>query len=140
MVAYSLSLIANACTSHTPPYLTGSLPIEAPRVAYAGDQIEIIIGPVAAHNGTPIGLVMVGTYGPKVYNTVFQSGLAYFTIPSGDTLQPGYLAFIAAADDARGEISIILKSQLSLAGSAADAVHRIVGQFIGEHLAGHIFA
>ncbi|GAB4516223.1 MAG: hypothetical protein OHK0046_21180 [Anaerolineae bacterium] len=70
-----------------------------------------MIGPVSASNGTPVGLIMLGTYGPKVYNTVFDAGVAHFVIPSKDTRQPGYLALIAAAEDARGEASIILLSE-----------------------------
>jgi hypothetical protein len=90
--------------------LTGDLPIGAPRVASTGDQINVEIGPVSVSNGTPVGLVMVGAHGPRVYNATFEAGMAHFVIPSGDTLQPGYLALIVAADDARGETSILLYS------------------------------
>jgi hypothetical protein len=88
--------------------LTGDLPIAAPSSAFAGEAIFVTVGPVAASNGTPIGLVMIGAYGPRVYNTVFESGIASFIIPAEDTRQPGYLALIVAADDARGEASIRL--------------------------------
>ncbi|MDX2075057.1 MAG: hypothetical protein SFZ02_01390 [bacterium] len=92
------------------PKLTGTIPIHAPDVASAGSPIEISIGPVNVANGTPIGLVMVGVHGPKVYNTVFTDGQAYFKIPSSDTYQPGYVALIVASEDARGEASIIVFS------------------------------
>ncbi|NJL57813.1 hypothetical protein HC928_23790 [bacterium] len=108
LAALLLIFILSQCTSDS--RLTGYLPIEAPMVANAGDQIAITIGPVVVDNGTPVGLVMLGTYGPRVYRTEFQSGLAYFTIPAEHTLQPGYLALIVAAEEARGEASIILFS------------------------------
>lgn len=110
LISIGILILLVSCMDGMQP-LAGRLPIEAPRVAYAGDEINITVGPVTANNGTPVGLVMVGTYGPKVYNTVFQSGIAHFTIPSKDTRQPGYLALIAASDEARGEASIILYSQ-----------------------------
>jgi hypothetical protein len=90
------------------PLLSGSLPIDAPKLARTGEQLEITIGPVAAANGTPAGLVMVGLHGARIYNTTISSGLARFVIPAQDTLQPGYLAFVAAIDEARGEAGIVL--------------------------------
>lgn len=96
------------------PTLTGNLPIRAPRAAAAGDTIQVIVGPVQASNGTPIGLVSVGLYGPMLYNSVFESGIANFTIPADHTDQPGYLALIAAADHARGQTSIRLLARRRL--------------------------
>jgi hypothetical protein len=88
--------------------LTGDLPVAAPLASHAGEAIQIVVGPVEVDNGTPIGMVLVGTFGPRVYNTVFTSGIAAFIIPAEHTLQPGYLALIVAVDSARGEASIIL--------------------------------
>lgn len=107
-VIVALLLFSAACT---PPHagLTGTLPIIAPALANAGEQINVTVGPVQnARNGTFVGLVMLGTYGPRVYQAEFVSGLAHFIIPPEHTLQPGYLALIAAVDEARGEASIIL--------------------------------
>ncbi len=103
-------LIITACTtapSHLPK-LTGDIPIHVPTTATAGSAIEISVGPLNVANGTPIGLVMVGVHGPKVYNTVFTDGKAFFQIPSTDTYQPGYMALIVASENARGEASILL--------------------------------
>jgi hypothetical protein len=100
-----------ASLQDTPPQtlpLTGILPIAVPRIANTGQQIDVEIGPVTADNGTPVGLVLVGAHGPRVYNTTFEAGMARFVIPSKDTHQPGYMALIVAADNARGEASIIL--------------------------------
>lgn len=97
--------------------LTGDLPINAPKIANAGDEIAVTVGPVSVNNNTPIGLVVVGTHGPRVYNTVFESGLAHFIIPPKDTRQPGYLALIAASEDARGETSIILNQDRTASAS-----------------------
>lgn len=108
MVALLIALVLSQCTSSQ--RLSGHLPIEAPLIANAGDQIAITIGPVAVDNGTPVGMVMLGTYGSRVYQTEFYAGLAHFTIPAEHTLQPGYLALIVAAEEARGEASIILFS------------------------------
>lgn len=103
-------LVFAACRGIDPhtSKLTGVLPIGAPAVASTGQQIDVEIGPVVTSNGTPVGLIMVGAHGPRVYNTTFEAGMAHFVIPSKDTLQPGYLALIVAAEDARGEASILL--------------------------------
>jgi hypothetical protein len=105
-----VGLFITACTQADKiiPTLTGNIPIHAPSVANAGSAIEVMVGPVNVANGTPIGLVMVGVDGPKVYNTVFQDGQAYFKIPPSDTYQPGYVALIVASQEARGETSIIV--------------------------------
>lgn len=108
LVSLGWLVLLTQCTSGAA--LTGNLPIEAPDVANAGDQIAVTIGPVSADNGTPVGLVMLGTYGSRVYRAEFHAGMAHFTIPAEHTLQPGYLALIVAAEEARGEASIILFS------------------------------
>ena len=107
-----VGLFVTACTQADKiiPTLTGNIPIHAPSTASAGSSIDVTIGPVNVANGTPIGLVMVGIHGPKVYNTVFQNGEAHFKIPSSDTYQPGYVALIVASQEARGEASIIVFS------------------------------
>jgi len=107
-----VGLFITACTQADKiiPTLTGNIPIHAPSTASAGSSIDIRVGPVNVANGTPIGLVMVGVHGPKVYHTVFQNGLAHFKIPSSDTYQPGYVALIVASQEARGEASIIVFS------------------------------
>ena len=103
-------IVVTACTTapNNIPKLTGNITIHAPATASAGSAIEISIGPLNVANGTPIGLVMVGVHGPKVYNTVFTDGKAFFQIPSTDTHQPGYVALIVASENARGEASIIV--------------------------------
>lgn len=107
-----VGLFITACTQADKiiPTLTGNIPIHAPSVANAGSAIDIVVGPVNVADGTPIGLVIVGVHGPKVYNTVFQDGQAYFKIPPNDTYQPGYVALIVASQEARGEASIIVFS------------------------------
>lgn len=112
-IVISVSLfitIAAACSQNIG--LTGELPVDAPALANAGEKIAVTVGPVpGANNGTSVGLVMLGTYGPRVYRSHFEAGLAYFTIPAAHTLQPGYLALIVASGDARGEASVILFSE-----------------------------
>ncbi len=89
--------------------LSGDLPIDAPRVASIGERINVTIGPLAeVPDGTRIGLVTMSNYGPHTYNTTFRGGLARFVIPSRHTTLPGYVALIAAVDDARGEASVVL--------------------------------
>jgi hypothetical protein len=105
-----LLLIPGTCNGVPPslPALSGILPITAPRITSAGEQIEISIGPVSAANGTPVGLVMIGARGPHIYNTTFEAGWAQIVIPASDTYQSGLLSLVAAADDARGNLSIVV--------------------------------
>lgn len=101
-------IAVSACRPILPP-LSGILPIQAPPIIVAGSPLKITIGPVAANDGTGVGLVLMGSRGPHVYHTTFQRGLAEFLIPGEHTRHPGYMAFIAAADDARGEASLLLE-------------------------------
>lgn len=123
-ICFFLSVLPVSCGNET-AQLSGILPIDAPSIVVTGTQIEVRVGPVEANNGTPIGLVAVGTYGPRVYHSEFQSGEARFLIPADDTRQPGYLALIVAADDARGNTSVILFSDPS--SSAQHATYRTEG-------------
>ncbi len=123
-----VALFITACTQADKiiPRLTGDIPIRAPSTASAGSAIDVTIGPVNVANGTPIGLVMVGIHGPKVYNTVFQNGEAHFRIPPSDTYQTGYVALIVASQDARGEASIIvLSSQRTRVQNTSFSTHSI---------------
>lgn len=123
-----LLLVLVACVSEARQPLTGTLPVMAPLTALAGQEIQVVVGPVDVDNGTPIGMVLVGTYGPRVYNTVFASGVAAFTIPSEHTLQPGYLALIVAVDKARGEASIVLIPNRSASAARPQSATNLVNE------------
>ena len=121
-----MALVLIAC-GQSAPHQTGTLvtlPISAPTYASAGDSIAITIGPAQVADGTPVGLVMVGAYGPRTYTGQFAAGMAEFIIPAEHTRQPGYLAFIAAADHARGQISVILApDDINVTAEQAGALH-----------------
>lgn len=102
-------LIAFSACRPTLPPLSGILPIQVPSIIIAGSPLKITIGPVDANDGTGVGLVLMGSHGPHVYHTTFQRGLAEFWIPGEHTRHPGYMAFVAAADDARGEAGLRLE-------------------------------
>lgn len=95
-----------ACRSAPP--LTGDLPIRVPHIATMGQSLTVTVGPVNAVDGTVIGLVMVGSLGPRLYRATFNAGTAQFTIPGEHTTQTGYLTFVAASDQARGEGGVML--------------------------------
>jgi hypothetical protein len=107
-VTLLLILLLFACQAQTT--LTGHLPIHIPDGTMTGSTITVTVGPVQALDGTNIGLVIVGKHGPRIYRGTFESGFAEFIIPEEDTRQPWYFAVIAAAGDARGETSMILRS------------------------------
>lgn len=108
MSVLGILIAAAACRPILPP-LTGILPIQAPQRIVAGSPIKVIIGPVVVVDGTSVGLVFIGSHGPYIYHTTFQHGLAEFWIPGEHTRQPGVMAFVAAADDARGEAGLLLQ-------------------------------
>lgn len=103
-----LVLVLAACRSALP--LTGDLPIHLPGFVAAGQSLTVTVGPVNAVDGTSIGLVMVGSLGPRLYQATFNSGTAQFTIPGEHTVQAGYLTFVAASEQARGEGGVVLMS------------------------------
>jgi hypothetical protein len=109
---FTLLLLLIAACQPAPHILTGNLPIEAPQSITVGDTVNVKVGPIIVSDGTTVGLVMVGKHGPRVYRSTFESGVAQFTIPSEHTLQPGYLALIAAAESARGETGVLLRPSI----------------------------
>jgi hypothetical protein len=96
-------------TPGLPEELRGTLPIVAPQAINAGETVNVTVGPVTVNDGTLVGLVMVGSHGPRVYRSTFEEGFASFVIPGEHTLQPGYLALIAASESARGETGVVLR-------------------------------
>lgn len=94
------------------PVLVGDLPIHAPQTIMTGTAFTVTVGPVSVRDGTQVGLVMMGEHGPRVYYANFAHGIAQFRIPGEHTLQPGFFAFVAAAQGARGETGMILRSPL----------------------------
>lgn len=91
--------------------LKGELPLTAPRVVVIGEPLHLSIGPVANAAGKPVGLVMISTQGPKVYNSTFNADTATFDIPITDLSQPGYLTFVAVVDNARGQTIVHLQAE-----------------------------
>lgn len=107
-VAVTALIVLAACQTALP--LSGNLPIQLPSFITAGQALTVTVGPVNVVDGTAIGLVMVGNLGPRLYRATFMSGTAKFDIPGEHTVQSGYLAFVAASDQARGEGGVVLTS------------------------------
>ncbi len=106
-------LSAVLLTTCAPAPLSGILPVNAPQSIIAGDAVRVTVGPVRVSDGTNVGLVMISKHGPRVYQSAFEAGVAEFTIPGEHTRQVGYLTFIAAAQDARGETGLRLQPRSS---------------------------
>lgn len=87
--------------------LTGNLPVHAPGRLNTGSAFTVTVGPVTALDGTNVGLVMIGTHGPRLYTSTFQHGVAQFSIPAEHTRLAGTFALIAAAQNARGETALV---------------------------------
>jgi hypothetical protein len=113
--------------------LTGELPVRAPQSIQAGATAEIIIGPVAAaKSGTPVRLVAVGSYGPRIYQGAFDGAQARFVLPGEDTRQSGYMSLTAISGEAIGETGLTIT-----AGAMVEPVVPLVGSRAipadGEH-------
>jgi hypothetical protein len=104
-----VAFVLSACRAATTPTPI-KLPISLPEQLIAGQSVTVRVGPTDAADGTDVGLVMVGSLGPRVYQSTFFKGIAVFVIPGEHTLQTGTLAFVAAAERARGEAGLILRS------------------------------
>lgn len=96
-----------ACQTAIP--LSGDLPVHAPQTITVGTAFTVTVGPVTVSDGTQVGLVMMGKHGPRVYHSSFTHGVAQFIIPGEHTLQPGFFAFVAASQNARGETGMRLE-------------------------------
>lgn len=101
------AFVLSACRAATTPAPI-KLPVSVPDQLIAGQSLTVRVGPTDAADGTDVGLVMVGSLGPRIYQSTFIQGIAVFIIPGEHTLQSGTLAFVAAADRARGEAGLIL--------------------------------
>lgn len=91
--------------------LSGDLPVHAPGRLNTGSAFTVTVGPVTALDGTNVGLVMIGTHGPRLYTSTFQHGVARFSIPAEHTRLAGTFALIAAAQNARGEAALVFQDQ-----------------------------
>lgn len=91
--------------------LTGDLPVHAPGRLNTGSAFTVTVGPVTALDGTNVGLVMIGSHGPRLYTSTFQHGVAQFSIPAEHTRLAGTFALIAAAQNARGETALVFQDQ-----------------------------
>jgi hypothetical protein len=89
--------------------LSGELPVHAPGRLSTGSAFTVTVGPVTALDGTNVGLVMIGTHGPRLYHSTFEHGIARFAIPAEHTRQAGIFALVAAAQNARGEAALIFQ-------------------------------
>ena len=104
-LAAVLALLAAACARRPAPSPTvsGSLPLTAPAQALVGRPIRVSVGPVTNADGTPVTLLAVGSYGPRVYRTMIHDGVASFDLPAEDTRYAGTVRLTAVAGAARGE-------------------------------------
>lgn len=104
------------------PVLSGNLPLKVPGKIGVGDGFEVLAGPIPAVDGTSIDLVTLGSYGPKVYQSIFKDGLARFLIPGEDTKQAGQVSLVATSGAARSEAKMLINP-----GPAVEPVKPLVG-------------
>lgn len=93
LLVLHLLLIIAACNK-TPsaapePPITGTLPVHAPDQALVGADVPVTVGPVNIPNGTEVTLVALGSFGPHVFQTMFQNGQAGFVLPEAVTRYAG---------------------------------------------------
>jgi hypothetical protein len=105
-----------------PAPLGGSLPIDVVKSARVGDTVAVTVGPVAAVDGLPATLTMVGSYGPRIYRSAFAGGSARFLIPGDDTHQSGTVALTATAGAARGDTQLTFEP-----GTPVEPITPLVG-------------
>ena len=113
LLIMTLSLLITCQNSPQPAGigLTGDLPVHAPGRLNTGSAFTVTVGPVIARDGTNVGLVMMGSHGPRLYTSTFQHGVAQFSIPAEHTRLAGTFALIAAAQNARGETALVFQNQ-----------------------------
>jgi hypothetical protein len=105
-----LSLMACGSEKAAPVMLTGNLSLKAPETIKAGEAATITVGPVDAPDGTPITLVLQGSYGPRLYKATFVNKQARFDLPAQDTRQAGTVNVLARAGNATGAASFTIQS------------------------------
>ena len=102
--------------------LKGLLAIRAPDAILAGEPALVAVEHAGAPDGLAVTLAAQGSYGIRIYQTAFASGVARFTLPSEDNRQSGLVELIARAGSARGEGHLEIR-----AGAPADPITPLVG-------------
>ncbi len=97
-------LLLSGCSNAAPPTLalTGILPMHAVASLQAGATTAITVGPIHTIDGTAITLVVVGSYGPRIYQSAFHRGSAVFLLREADTRIAGVVSLTARAGSAQG--------------------------------------
>jgi len=88
--------------------LTGNLVISVARTITAGQPVVVTIGPTAASNSTPVTLLVVGSYGPRIYQASFHNKMAHVALPGKETQQSGVVTLTALAGQAQGSTQMLI--------------------------------
>lgn len=84
--------------------LSGSLDIQVPESAIAGNEIVITVRSTSIpEEGTPITFLTMNGLGQHLYQSTFSAQVASFTLPSEDTRQAGLMTVIARSGQAYGQ-------------------------------------
>jgi len=82
--------------------LTGVLPIQVAESATVGEELDVLVGPINAADGTPVVLTMLGSFGPRILRSEFKDNQAYFRITADLSTRAGWVDIVATSGEAKG--------------------------------------
>jgi len=100
----------------------GPLAIAAPEIVQVGRVVTVGIRSESARDGTPVVLIALGSYGPRLHRARFTHGRAQVTLLAADTRQSGLVTLLAIAGAARGTATLRL-----VPGPAVEPIVPLVG-------------
>lgn len=107
LIAISLGGCNRGSAPATPTVsLTGELPLEAPRIVRAGEDLTIRVGPFDEADGAVIELVMLGGLSTQLYQATVTDDYASFELGEAATRWSGHWTLIAHSGEAEGRASL----------------------------------
>ncbi len=113
LLSVSLILLSVIKTSrNTPPIpvFNGVVPVNAAQTITAGEPTIIRVGPVAVRDGTMGTLIAEGSYGVRIYQSVFHQREAHFILSGKETQQSGMVLLTAIVGKGQGRAHILIQA------------------------------
>ena len=93
-----------------PVEYNGVVPVSVASTIVAGQPTTIRVGPVSVKDGVTATLLVEGSYGIRVYQSLFHQREARFNLPGKETQQSGSVSLTALVGKAQGKASMLIEA------------------------------
>ena len=105
-----LSIVKTSRNAPAIPVFDGVVPMNGAQTITAGEPTIIRVGPVAVKDGTTGTLIAEGSYGVRIYQSVFHQREARFTLSGQETQQSGMVLLTAIVGKGQGRAHMLIQS------------------------------